>query len=269
MRGADRYITRSLVVAALLGMAATVPLTAQTGDIKDVPDPAIIKHGNHYYVFSTANGIEIRRSEDLWTWERIGTVFDTPLPSWAQKEVPGTEFPWAPDISYFNNTFHLYYSLSTFGGQRSVIALATNKTLDPASSDYRWVDLGKVAESNPGRDPFNAIDPAIIVDEQNRVWMSWGSFWGGIKMRRIRPPAKSRHRTPQPTPSPHVTVSTRCAVRAPVRQSRDRTSFDTATTTISSFRSMHAAAAPRAPTTCAWADHNPSPAPTWTVMTSH
>ena len=172
---------------SLILMVAVLPLQAQTGDVRDVPDPAIIRDGAVYYVFSTAPGIQIRRSRDLLEWELVGTVFEGALPEWAQDEVPGTEFPWAPDISFFNGQYHLYYSLSTFGGQRSVIALVTNRTLDPSSPDYRWVDHGKIIESNPGVDPFNAIDAAIVVDEEDRVWLSWGSFWGGIKMRRIDP----------------------------------------------------------------------------------
>lgn len=187
MSGHDRILRGPLGLVPLWTLAAAVPLAAQVGNVKDVPDPAIIQAGDHYYVFSTAPGIEIRRSDDLWSWELVGTVLDTALPSWAQDEVPGTEFPWAPDISYFGGEYHLYYSLSTFGGQRSVIALATNATLDPSSPDYRWVDRGKVVESNPGQDPFNAIDPAIVVDEEDGVWMAWGSFWGGIKMRHIDP----------------------------------------------------------------------------------
>lgn len=179
---------RALLLAAGLGTALSVgTLRAQTGDVRDVPDPAIIKDGAHFYVFSTADGIPIRRSSDLRHWDVIGTVFPTPLPEWAQREVPGTQFPWAPDISYFNGRFHLYYSLSTFGGQRSVIALATNATLDPASPQYRWVDRGKVVESTPGVSPFNAIDPAVALDEHGQPWLSWGSFWGGIKMRRLDP----------------------------------------------------------------------------------
>jgi arabinan endo-1,5-alpha-L-arabinosidase len=183
-----QHLPRAIGCATLVWAAAAAAagrLTAQVGDVRDVPDPAIIKAGTRYYIFSTAPGIEIRRSDDLWKWERLGTVFDTPLPSWAVREVPGTQVPWAPDISYFNGRYHLYYSLSTFGGQRSVIALATNRALDRESPDYRWVDQGKVVESNPGRDPFNAIDPAIVVDDRSGVWLAWGSFWGGIKMRRI------------------------------------------------------------------------------------
>jgi arabinan endo-1,5-alpha-L-arabinosidase len=181
-----RSLRRTLGLLALSAWVAAAPLAAQTGDVRDVPDPAVIAAGGHYYVFSTGPGIEIRRSDDLWRWERVGTVFDSTLPEWAQREVPGTQFPWAPDISYFGGRYHLYYALSTFGGQRSVIALATNATLDPSSPDYAWQDEGVVIESNPG-DPFNAIDAAIVVGEAGGVWMSWGSFWGGIKMRRIDP----------------------------------------------------------------------------------
>jgi arabinan endo-1,5-alpha-L-arabinosidase len=193
MMGQLLRVSRRFGVRSALGlvpwvvMAAASPLAGQIGDVRDVPDPAVIQSGDQYYVFSTAPGIEIRRSDDLWEWELVGKVFDTPLPEWAEREVPGTEFPWAPDITYFGGRYHLYYSLSTFGGQRSVIAVASNETLDPSDADYRWVDGGKVIESNPGQDPFNAIDPAIVMDEQDRVWMAWGSFWGGIKMRRIDP----------------------------------------------------------------------------------
>jgi len=196
IRGPGSGATLVSMVLLLAGVASSV--SAQVGDVRDVPDPAVIQGEDAYYVFSTAPGIEIRRSEDIYPWEVVGTVLDDALPEWAQDEVPGTEFPWAPDISYFGGRYHLYYALSTFGGQRSVIALTTNETLDMSSPDYEWVDQGVVVESNPGQDPFKAIDPALVVDEDGGVWMSWGSFWGGIKMRRIDP-ATGKASTEDPT----------------------------------------------------------------------
>jgi len=62
----------------------------------------------------------------------------------------------------------------------------TNKTLDPGSADYKWADEGLVFRSRE-EDDFNAIDPNIVIDSDGSVWMSFGSFWGGIKMRRIDP----------------------------------------------------------------------------------
>lgn len=178
---------RIMIIALLAALGcltlAPRPAQAQTGDVRDVPDPAIIEHDDQYYIFSTAAGLPIRRSDDLMRWEIIDTVFDT-LPDWTEEEVPGVEFPWAPDIAHFGGRYHLYYSLSTFGSQRSAIGLATNQTLDPGDPDYEWVDRGKVIASRPG-DDFNAIDPNVAYDEDGQPWMAWGSHWGGIRMRKL------------------------------------------------------------------------------------
>jgi arabinan endo-1,5-alpha-L-arabinosidase len=155
------------------------------GDIRNVHDPTLIREGRTYYLFSTRAGIAIRCSEDLVAWRLCGDVFGH-LPGWAVEEVPGLRGLWAPDISYFNGRYHLYYSASTFGSNRSSIGLATNRTLDPSSPLYRWEDKGKIIGSNR-TDDWNAIDPHLAFDEQGRPWLSFGSFWGGIKLRRIDP----------------------------------------------------------------------------------
>jgi arabinan endo-1,5-alpha-L-arabinosidase len=168
--------------AAIPEGAVGKPAADRPTDTRDVPDPTIMKHGDTYYVYSTGPGIEIRRSRDLVDWELIGTVFPDSTPTWAQQEVPGTQIPWAPELAFFNGKYHLYFALSTFGSQRSVIGLLTNTTLDPADPAYEWVDQGKILESIPGQSTFNAIDGSVIVDTEGQPWLTWGSFWGGIKM---------------------------------------------------------------------------------------
>jgi len=155
------------------------------GDIRQVHDPTLIKDGNTFYLFSTRAGIAIRCSNDLINWRLCGDVF-AHLPGWAVKDVNGLRGLWAPDISYFNGKYHLYYSVSTFGSNRSSIGLATNQTLDPTSNRYRWEDQGKIISSYP-TDDWNAIDPNIILDEAGEPWISFGSFWGGIKLQKIDP----------------------------------------------------------------------------------
>ncbi len=160
---------------------------AQTTTEPPAPDPAVIaapdgKPG--YYVFGTGGGIWF--STDLINWTYEGQVFEQ-LPQWAQKAVPGATIYWAPDISLHNGLYYLYYAVSTFGSQQSVIGLATNATIDPSDPNYQWQDRGLVIKSLPGRENFNAIDPALFVDGKGRWRLFFGSFWSGIKARGINP----------------------------------------------------------------------------------
>ena len=155
------------------------------GAILDVHDPVIIKQDDSYYLFSTGVGIPVRRSTDLQTWRvaRGGTVFQH-MPEEASAFVPGATNIWAPDISFYNDRYHLYYSVSTFGSNRSAIGLATNKTLHYDDDDFEWVDHGIVFSSD-GTEFYNAIDANLILDVDNTPWMAFGSHWGGIKMIRL------------------------------------------------------------------------------------
>ena len=174
-----------LVLTVLAAGQQSVSAPELRGDIRQVHDPAIIKDGDTFYLFSTRAGIAVRCSKDLVAWRLCGDVF-AHLPGWAVTDVPGLRGIWAPDISYFNGKYHLYYSASTFGSNRSSIGLATNQTLDPASNRFRWEDQGKIISSFV-TDDWNAIDPNIVIDEEGEPWLSFGSFWSGIKMRKIDP----------------------------------------------------------------------------------
>jgi arabinan endo-1,5-alpha-L-arabinosidase len=202
------------------------------GDVQYTHDPSIIKDGDTWYLFGTNNGPErsgelpIRCSQDLHHWKRCGYVFSS-IPDWIKKESPETKELWAPDPSYFNGEFHIYYAFSVFGKNTSGIALLTNKTLDSKSPQFHWVDRGLVLRSRL-EDDFNAIDPNLVLDDQGHAWLSFGSFWSGIKMRRIDPKTgllstedtklyslASRKRPANPPPNPPGLPGDWQAVEAP------------------------------------------------------
>ena len=103
------------------------------------------------------------------------------------RKFPARAAPGRPTFPSIRGKYHLYYALSTFGSRNSAIGLATNVTLDPADPAYAWHDEGMVLRSYQDKDDWNAIDPNLVVESEDSVWLNWGSFWGGIKMRRLDP----------------------------------------------------------------------------------
>ena len=49
------------------------------------------------------------------------------------------------------------------------------------------MDHGIVVRSVPNRDLWNAIDPNIVFDEDGTPWMTFGSFWEGLKLVKLDP----------------------------------------------------------------------------------
>lgn len=197
-------------LALLMAFVSTVPSFAAfwnlTGDIV-VHDPTIIRVGSTYHVFSTGQGIQHLTSSNGTHWTRTSQVFAQPL-SWWKTYVPNqaTNDLWAPDIEYYNGKYWLYYSVSSFGSNTSAIGLASATNINGP-----WTDNGLVIRST-GSDNYNAIDPQLFIDPSGNPWLSFGSFWSGIKLTRLDPA------TMKPTGSLYSIASrqsTNSAIEAP------------------------------------------------------
>lgn len=180
-----------------------------TGDL-NAHDPVIIKTAGGYFVFHTGNGVSMKTSSDRIAWKNAGRVF-AESPAWHKQYVPNaTAHLWAPDISFRDGKYRLYYSISTFGSQVSAIGLATTDTLLAASGATRWTDQGMVVRSTAA-DGFNAIDPNAYTEADGSCWLTFGSFWNGIQLLRLDPATGK----PAPGAVPATIASRRSGIEAP------------------------------------------------------
>lgn len=172
---------------------AVLPLEESASRRITTRDPStIVKCKDEYWVFYTGRGVPSYRSKDLVKWERGPAVFKT-APDWIAGIVPENrrmEY-WAPDIIQLGDRYLLYYSVSSFGKMTSAIGLATNPTLDPDDPAFHWTDQGFVVRTQDG-DGYNAIDPSVFHDRDGSLWLTFGSYWSGIKLIQLDPQTGKR-----------------------------------------------------------------------------
>jgi arabinan endo-1,5-alpha-L-arabinosidase len=167
--------------------AATYPGPGVVTGSVNVHDPGIVKKPDGTYLIAhTGNNIVLKTSTDRTAWRDAGVAFPGGA-AWTTAYTGGSANLWAPDVSYRNGKYLMYYSASTFGSNHSAIFLATSST----GASGSWTNQGLVIESKTS-DNFNAIDPNLSVDASGRWWLDLGSFWSGIKQVRLDPATGKR-----------------------------------------------------------------------------
>jgi arabinan endo-1,5-alpha-L-arabinosidase len=184
-----------------VALALLTPVVAVAQDLDPAPrmlgnqrmhDPSvIIVDGTWVGFFTGAEGfwrgaILLKSSPDGITWKNAGGI-GKGLPAWPEAENGyKSQNIWAPSVSKRGDRVYLYYSVSSFGINTSVIGLMTNDAFDPLKPDQGWQDQGLVLKSIIS-DTFNAIDPYRIDTSDGRAWLAFGSYWSGIKLRELDP----------------------------------------------------------------------------------
>jgi len=137
----------------------------------DVPDLAIIRVGDAYYMSSTtmhmSPGLPIMKSRDLVNWRLIGYAYDTlgdndALSLRNGKDAYG-QGSWASSLRYHNGTFYV----STFSS-------TTGRT-----HVYRTKDIEKGRWTESSFEPM-LHDHSLIFDDDGRVYMAYGG--GDIRL---------------------------------------------------------------------------------------
>lgn len=147
---------------------------------ENVHDPTIIQFGGKYFCFQTSGGgfALVRSSADLKDWKIWGPVLPE-TPEWLRQRYRHRSV-WAPDIVVLGDKLRMYYSVSNWGTNLSVIGLAECDHFNPDKPLDGWHDLGLVIASKPDHDTFNAIDPEVRIDQEGRHWLFFGSYFAGI-----------------------------------------------------------------------------------------
>lgn len=146
-------------------------------------DPDVLKADDGYFYMYCTNtycemgnkGMQYDRgpifqSKDLINWTWVGSVFDghPQALNWGDKDAG----VWAPSVIKVGDHYNYYYSLSLWGDSNPGIGVATSLT--PYGP---WTHYGKVLDSNLSG-VKNSIDPQPIYDEDGKLYLIWGSFYG-------------------------------------------------------------------------------------------
>jgi arabinan endo-1,5-alpha-L-arabinosidase len=86
------------------------------------------------------------------------------------------------------------------GGHASQVKIMWTRTLDPKSPDFGYHDVGVVASSD-GIENHDAIDPAFLMAD-GHLWLSYGTYFGSIRMIELDPPPASAWPAISPSTSP-------------------------------------------------------------------
>ena len=169
------------IISIIIGMSAFLlaldSAYAQVGE-PYIHDPStIVKCDGKYYTFGTGSGGLI--SEDGWTWH-----------SGAVRPGGGA----APDAIKLGDRYLVGYN--TFGGglgggHANRIMVMWNKTLDPDSPDFEYSEAFYVAESLPDED-CDAIDIGFCMDDNGRLFCTYGTYFGNIRMVELDPKTGER-----------------------------------------------------------------------------
>ncbi|MCH5340677.1 MAG: family 43 glycosylhydrolase [Acetatifactor sp.] len=159
-------------------------------------DPSMMwdESSGFYYSYSTDSaitspyrqGIPIRRSRDLVNFTFVGYGLSDAAVAQGRDngDYPPTFGFWAPFVERRGDEYRMYYSATkAFGSSESRIWLAVSK-----SPEGPFENRGVVMDTwhTPDTDP-NAIDPHVIDDDQERKYLVYGSFFGGIFIKELEP----------------------------------------------------------------------------------
>ena len=175
-------MNKNILLTGILALAC-VSAAAQVGS-PYIHDPSTIAEcDGKYYTFGTGGGGLV--SADGWVWE-----------SGAVRPGGGA----APDAIKIGDRYLVGYSTTgggLGGGHAGRVVTMWNKTLDPNSPDFGYTEPVEVANSLVDED-CDAIDIGLLMDDKGRLFCTYGTYFGNIRMVELDPKTGERLAGNQP-----------------------------------------------------------------------
>jgi hypothetical protein len=182
------------LTTVLLSLGLAVTASAQIGQPFMHDPSSIAECDGKYYTLGTGNGGLM--SEDGWTWNG-GTDL-------VQKTGGGV----APDILKIGDRYYVTYARGAGGNHASSCYVMWTKSLDPKSPDFGYKDETFVAGST-GFDDCDAIDPSFLLGPDGRLWLTYGTYFGFIRICELDPKTGERlkdKKTGKPIPEKNIAI---------------------------------------------------------------
>lgn len=184
----------SLMAACLLFAGSWQCVSAAS-----VHDPSVIKNGNTWYLFGSH--LAAAKSTDLVNWNVFADGVNQSNPlfnnvtqdlaealAWAE-----TNTLWAADVIQLGDgKFYMYYNACRGDSPLSALGVAVANNIEGP-----YVNKQILLRSGKGQTPTganynasihpNVVDPHVFFDKNNRLWMTYGSYSGGIFILELDP----------------------------------------------------------------------------------
>lgn len=184
--------------ALILLLALTLMLSASAGAEKlvkfknaSVHDPSVLYDDGAYYIYGSH--MQAARSTDLQDWKLFSKLDKCTLqPEYAVEFKEALTYAetgtfWAPDVIRLNDgRYYMYYCCCEGSKPLSALGVAV---ADSPEGPFENIQI-LLKSGYPGYDATqypNAIDPCVFFDKEDRLWMVYGSYSGGIFLLELDP----------------------------------------------------------------------------------
>jgi arabinan endo-1,5-alpha-L-arabinosidase len=200
--GMGALLASSLMSTNAAAQAGFTPVTFSNASVHD---PSVVKSGDTYYVFGSH--LAAAKSTDLMNWQQSADAVSATNPlflngsanvltelseafSWAQSNTL-----WAADVRQLaNGKFYMYYNACKGDSPRSALGIAVADSIEGPYVDkgiiLRSGMWGEASHDGTVYDALkhpNAVDPHVFNDNAGRLWMTYGSYSGGIFIMKMNP----------------------------------------------------------------------------------